>query len=262
MNDLVGKVALITGASTGIGAATAIVFARLGAKLSLTGRNEANLKRTSDECVHVQPAKTEQPLMVRADVTSEADVNKLVDATIKKFGRLHILVNNAGINERGSIESTSLEQYDRIMNVNVRSVYHLTMLCVPYLIKTRGNIVNVSSIAGSRSLSNEIAYSVSKSALDQLTSCAALDLASKGVRVNSVNPGFIFTDIHTRGGMSDEEYAKFIEKIKGGVHPLRRGGDPEEVAQAIAFLAADKASFITGEYLHVDGGWHATTSAG
>ena len=145
MSDINGKVTLITGAGGGIGAATAILFARLGAKLSLTDRDEDNLKRTIDECVRVGPAQAEQPLMVLADLCSDAEVAKIVDSTIAKFGRLDILVNSAGNFEFGSIESTSMEQYDRIMSVNVRSVYHLTMLCAPHLIQTRGNIVNMCS---------------------------------------------------------------------------------------------------------------------
>jgi len=251
---------MITGASSGIGAATAILFARFGAKLSLSGRNEVNLKGTCEECVRVRPDDTEQPLMVLAELTSEADVINLVDTTIKKFGRLDILVNNAGTCEFGGIESTSLEQYDRMMNVNARSVYHLMTLCIPHLIETRGNIVNVSSVCGTRSMQRMIAYSMSKSALDQLTRCAALELASKGVRVNSVNPGAIVTAIYKQVGLSEEEYAKIMEYSKE-IYPLGRVGDPEEAAHAIAFLAADSASFITGEHIHLDGGFHATTSA-
>jgi len=256
MDDLNGKVALITGASSGIGAATAILFARRGAKLSLTGRNEVNLQRVGDECVRVGPANTERPLMVVADLSCEADVNNLADATIKKFGRLDILVNNAGIAELGTIETTSLEQFDRVMRVNLRAAFQLTMLCVPHLIATRGNIVNVSSIIGSRSLAGMLVCSMSKSAMDQMTACTALELASKGVRVNSVNPGVIDTPAVPRMGMSDEQLAKFFEHQKE-VHPLGRVGDAEEVAQAIAFLASSSASFITGEHLHVDGGRHA-----
>ena len=198
--------------------------------------------------------------MVLAELTSEADVINLVDATIKKFGRLDILVNNAGITVFGTIESTSMEQYDRLMNVNLRAVYHLTMLCVPHLIETRGNIVNVSSVYGTRSVSGMIAYCMSKSAIDQLTSCAALELASKGVRVNSVNPGATISEILKRAGLSDDQYAKVIEHAKEN-NLLGRVGDPEEVGHAIAFLAGGNASFITGEHFHIDGGFHATTSA-
>jgi len=257
MGDLIRKVALITGASSGIGAATAVLFARLGARLALTGRNEVNLQRTRDECARVLPAETEQPLLIVADMNSEEDVVKVVDTTVKKFGQLDVLVNAAGIIDTGTIESTSLEQYDRMMNVNVRAVYQLTMLCVPHLIATRGNIVNVSSVAGTRSFAGILAYCMSKSAIDQMTSCTALELASKGVRVNSVNPGVVVTELHKRAGMSDADYANFVERAKT-THPLGRAGNPEEVAQAIVFLASSNASFVTGEHLHIDGGRHAT----
>lgn len=253
MYDLNGKVTLITGASSGIGAAAAILFARSGAKLALSGRNEVNLKRTRDECVRVLPANAEQPLLVIADMCSETDVENLVDTAVKKFGRLDILVNSAGIIEFGTIETTSLEQYDRMMNVTVRSAFQLTRLCVPHLIATRGNIVNVSSVTGTRSFPGVLAYCMAKAAVDQMTSCTALELASKGVRVNSVNPGVIVTEVHKRGGLSDDDYANFLERCKTS-HPLGRVGDPEEVAQAIAFLASSNAAFITGEHLHVDEG--------
>jgi len=131
------------------------------------------------------------------------------------------------------------------------------MLCVPHLIATRGNIVNVSSINGTRPFPEDLTYCMAKAAVDQMTSCTALELASKGVRVNSVNPGVIVTEVHKRGGLSDDAYAKFLEHSKS-THPLGRVGDAEEVAQAIAFLASSNASFITGEHLHIDGGRHAT----
>ena len=256
MNDLSDKVALVTGAGSGIGAATAKLFAERGAKLSLVDRNEVNVQSVGDECVRVGPANTKRPLIVVADLSCEEDVTKLVDTTVKKFGQLDILVNNAGIFAFGTIENTSLEQYDRVMSVNVRAPFQLTMLCVPHLIATRGNIVNVSSVAGTRSHPRALVYSMSKSAVDQMTSCTALELASKGVRVNSVNPGVIATKLYSRPGISDEQCARFIQHQKE-THPLGRIGDVEEVAQAIAFLASSSASFITGEHLHVDGGWHA-----
>jgi len=255
MGDLKGKVVLITGASSGIGAATAKLFARLGAKLSLTGRNEVNLKRVVDECEQVCPAGAEKPLMVLADLCSEGDVVKLVDATIKKFGRLDILVNNAGIATFDTIQNTSLEQYDSVMNTNIRSVLHLSMLCVPHLIEARGNIVNVSSVAGTRVLFGLFTYSMTKAAMDNMTSHMAFELAPKGVRVNSINPGVITTEIHQRAGLVGDAYAALLEHAKE-THPLGRAGHSDEAAQAIAFLASDKASFVTGEHLHVDGGLH------
>ena len=150
---LSGKVALITGASSGIGAATAVLFSKLGATVSLTGRNVENLQKTSLAC---QQAAAEQnqkkPLLIQADLMSEDDTSKIVDKTVAEFGKLDILVNNAGVLEMGTIENSSLEQYDRIMNVNVRAIYQLTMLATPELVKTKGNIVNISSVNGIRSV--------------------------------------------------------------------------------------------------------------
>ena len=139
--SFINKVIIITGASSGIGAATAIHLAKLGGSLVLTGRNHTNLEKISKECEKVAKFK---PLSVISDVTIENDVQRIIDDTIKHFGKLDVLVNNAGILEYGGIENTSLRQFDNLFNANVRAVYHLTMLAVPYLIKTKGNIVNVS----------------------------------------------------------------------------------------------------------------------
>lgn len=184
--DLSGKVIIVTGASSGIGAATATYLTQLGAIVVLTGRNVENLNKIGRECEAIGKQK---PLIIVADVTKTEDNLRVIDGTIKKFGRLDVLVNNAGKGQNGTIESTSLEQFDDIMETNLRSVYHLTKLAVPHLIKSKGNIVNVSSVAGTRSFANSLSYCVSKAALDQFTRCVALELAPKQVRVNSVNPG-------------------------------------------------------------------------
>ena len=149
---LSGKVALITGASSGIGAATAILFSKLGANISITGRNVENLQKTAENCQQIEDGQ-KKPLLIQADLQNEADTETLVAKTIAEFGKLDILVNNAGVLEMGTIENTSLEQYDRIMNVNVRAIYQLTMLATPELVKTKGNIVNISSVNGIRSVS-------------------------------------------------------------------------------------------------------------
>lgn len=250
---LVGKIAIITGASSGIGAETAKLFAKLGATLAITGRNIENLNAVADDCSRDSDKK---PLIIQGDLTNEGDAKRIMEETIKKYGKLDILVNNAGILESGSILSTSLEQYDRLMNTNVRAIYHLTMLAAPHLIESQGNIVNVSSVNGLRSFPGVLAYNVSKAAVDQFTHCVALELAEKKVRVNCVNPGVVTTGLQKRGGLSPEAYAAFLERSKT-THALGRPGESEEVAAAIAFLASDEASFITGVSLPVDGGRHA-----
>merc|ERR1711892_1109880 len=248
MNSLVGKVAIITGASSGIGAATAIHFAKLGATLSLTGRNAENLQDTAKKCIE-NGAK--DPIMIQADLVKEADCVKIIEETVAKYGKFDVLVNNAGVLELGSIENTSLEQYDRVMNINVRSIYHLTMLAGPHLEKTQGNSVNVI-----RSFPGVLAYNISKAAVDQFTRCVALELAPKKIRVNSVNPGVIATELQKRGGLDGEKYDKFLEHSKT-THAMGRTGEALEVAKAIGFLASVDASFSTGVILPVDGGRHA-----
>lgn len=247
------KVIIVTGASSGIGAATAVHLASLGGQLVIVGRNVDKLKETADNIIAAGGAPA---LQLQADMDKESDVAKIVPDTLKKFGKLNVLVNNAGIIELGSIENTSLGQYDRVMNTNVRSLYQLTALATPELIKTKGSIVNVSSVNGIRSFPGVLAYNISKAAVDQFTRCVALELAPKGVRVNSVNPGVIITELQKRGGLDDAAYSKFLERAKE-THALGRPGEGKEVAAAIAFLASDEASFSTGVNLPVDGGRHA-----
>jgi len=248
--NFAGKVVLLTGGSSGIGKRAAEKFAQLGASLSLTGRNKENLEKVASGC------DGQKPFIVVGDITNPEDTKRILEETIKKFGRLDVLVNNAGIIETGTIENTSLEQYDRVMNTNIKSIYHLTMLAVPHLIKSEGNIVNISSVNGIRSFPGVLAYNLSKAAVDQFTRCVALELAPKKVRVNSVNPGVTVTNLHKRGGMDEATYAKFLEHSKT-THALGRPGDVDELANAILFLASDNASFITGASLPVDGGRHA-----
>ena len=246
-----GKVALITGASSGIGAATAIHFASLGARLALTGRSLANLQETAQQCK--SNGCTTEPFLVVADLSKEEDTARVVEETVAHFKQINILVNNAGILLSNSIENVNMADYDRIMNINLRSVFHITGLATPHLTATKGNIINVSSVTGLRSFRNVNTYCVSKSALDQMTRCAALELAPKGVRVNAVNPGVIKTEIHMRAGVSEEQYAELLKHC-AETHALGRHGQPKEVASVIAFLASEAASFITGASIPVDGG--------
>ncbi|XP_069358229.1 3-oxoacyl-[acyl-carrier-protein] reductase FabG-like [Maniola hyperantus] len=249
------KVVLITGASSGIGAETAKEFSKLGANIVITGRNKDNLDNVVKQCEELSPNKL-KPLLIIADMNKESDIENIVKATIDHFNKIDVLVNNAGVLESGTIETTSLEQYDRVMGTNVRSPYHLTMLAAPHLVKSRGNIVNVSSVTGMRSFPNVLAYCMSKAALDQFTRCVALELAPKGVRVNAVNPGVIATGLHKKGGMDAEQYEAFLKKC-ADTHALGRPGESKEVSSVIVFLAGEGASNITGATLPVDGGRHA-----
>lgn len=180
------KIVLITGGSSGIGAAAARHLSKLGAKVAIVGRNE---KRLNDVAEEIKNAGSPAPLAIVADVTKDAE--RIVDETIKHFGKLDVLVNNAGVVAQDSVTSIDMSDFDRIFDTNVRSVIILTKLCVPHLAKTKGNIVNVSSIAGLKAVKNVLTYCMSKAALDQFTKCSALDLASKSIRVNSINPAVI-----------------------------------------------------------------------
>jgi NAD(P)-dependent dehydrogenase (short-subunit alcohol dehydrogenase family) len=243
------KVAIVTGASSGIGRATALLFAKNGAKVVAVGRNEKELNSLRDEV----GSKKGTIKVALTDIREISQTEKLVKDTIEAFGKLDVLVNAAGIIMNGSIEDTTLEDWDKMMNVNLRSVFYLTNQCVPYLIESKGNIVNVSSVTGTRAFPNVLSYCVSKAAVDQLTRCAALELGAKGVRVNAVNPGVVVTNLHKKSGMGDEKYKAFLEHSKT-THPIGRVGKPQEVAELIAFLASDKAGWITGATYEIDGG--------
>lgn len=243
------KVCLITGASSGIGRATALLFAEKGAKVVALGRNEKELNSLREEAqVSAGTIKVQF-----ADVLETTQIEKTLHNTIESFGQIDVLVNAAGIILNGSIENTTLEDWDKMMNINLRAVFSLTQKCLPYLEKTRGNIVNVSSVAGQRSFPNILAYCVSKAAIDQFTRCTALELAPKNIRVNAVNPGVVVTNLHKRGGMASENYESFLENSKN-THPLGRVGEPREIAELICYLASEKASWITGVTYQIDGG--------
>ena len=201
-------------------------------------------------------AQSSRPGLIKpllCDVTEISQIDRIVTETVETFGQIDVLVNSAGIIKSGTIENTTLDDWDKMMNINVRSVFNLTQRCVPHLIATKGNIVNVSSVAGTRSFPNVLSYCVSKAAIDQFTRCTALELAGQGVRVNAVNPGVVVTNLHTRSGMDDDAYKAFLQHSKE-THPIGRPGTAAEVAELIHFLASDKAGWITGGTYAIDGG--------
>jgi NAD(P)-dependent dehydrogenase (short-subunit alcohol dehydrogenase family) len=245
--------AIVTGATSGIGRATAIRLGREGWGVTAVGRDTAALEEVARQIQAVGG----RPTFVSADLTNPETTPQIVAHHAATFGSLHLLVNAAGILASGSVETTVLEEGDYMMGLNVRVPLMLMQATVPLLALTRGSVVNVSSVAGLRAFPNLLVYCISKAALDQLTRCAALDLAPKGIRVNAVNPGVVVSDLHRRSGMTEESYSAFLEHSKQ-THPLGRTGAPDEIADLIAYLASDRASWITGETISIDGGRHLT----
>jgi NAD(P)-dependent dehydrogenase (short-subunit alcohol dehydrogenase family) len=194
---------------------------------------------------------------VVADVTAADAPERVVRRAVDQFGGVDVLVNAAGVIGRGTIETTTDQAWDAIFDVNVRAPFRLMRAATAHLAARRGAVVNVSSVTGLRAFPGVLAYCASKAAIDQLTRCAALELAPQGVRVNAVNPGVVASDLHRRGGMTDRQYAVFLERSRQ-THPLGRIGQPDEVAELILFLATDRSRWITGDTIAIDGGRHQT----
>ena len=244
-----GKIAMITGATSGIGAATARAFSAAGADLALLGRDAARGKSLADD---LAPATTE---FFACDVTDDAACKTAVDAVVKRFGRIDVLVNSAGVFFYGTAVEATNDQWRQTMAVNVDGVFHMCRHTVPIMIGAEGGtIVNVASDWGLTGGTRAIAYCASKGAVVQMTRCLALDHIAQGVRVNAVCPGEVDTP------MLMGEYAdKGMDRQQGLADsatqtPIGRVADPQEVADAILFLASDKSSYINGAALPIDGG--------
>jgi NAD(P)-dependent dehydrogenase (short-subunit alcohol dehydrogenase family) len=245
-----GKTVVVTGASSGIGRAIAAGFSREGASVVFVARDAEALAAAAADAAgptHV----------VAADVTAADTPSRVVSAAIERFGALDVLVNAAGIIGTASTDATPDDLYDRMFAINVRAPFRLMREAFPALKARKGNVVNVSSVNGLRAFAGVAVYCASKAALDHLTRCAALDWAPHGVRANCVNPGVTVTNLHRRGGMEEERYTAFLERAKE-THPLGRPGRPEEIADAVLFVASDKAGWMTGDTIAVDGGRHLT----
>ncbi|CAG4942420.1 unnamed protein product [Parnassius apollo] len=247
--NFAGKVILITGASSGIGAACAVRFAMASAKLSIVGRNIDNLKKVSEKCETVSGFK---PLSISADITIYDDIQRIVKETIDYHGKIDVLVNNAGIALMAGILD-GVEPLDRIMKTNIRGTYLLTQQVIPHIVITRGNIVNVSSVLSTTPICTMMPYCMSKAALDSFTKSLAMELASKGVRVNAVNPGPVKTNFLTRAGLSNEQNEALFASFANNL-PLKKVSESEDVAELIMFLASDNASCITGSCYIMDCG--------
>jgi NAD(P)-dependent dehydrogenase (short-subunit alcohol dehydrogenase family) len=240
-------VVLITGALTGIGRATALAFAKDGASVVVSGRHQDAGQALVAE-LHKLGAKAE---FVQADVRHEDDVRSLVDQTVKRFGRLDVAVNNAGTEGRpGPVTEQTAETYAATFETNVLG----TMLSMKHELRVmqpqgNGSIINLSSTMGQRGAPGASLYTASKHAVEGLTKAAALEAAVFGVRVNAVAPGPIDTELLNRFTGSADRKAGLIAGV-----PLKRAGKPDEIAQAITYLASDKASFVTGQILGVNGG--------
>jgi NAD(P)-dependent dehydrogenase (short-subunit alcohol dehydrogenase family) len=248
-----GKTIIVTGATSGIGRATAEAFGRAGAAVVVVGRDEGALAESAT-AVRLAGGR---PIICPADVTADDAPDRIVKTALDAFDGIDVLVNAAGVIATGTLDATSDETWDTMMAVNARAPFRLMRAALPHLTARKGAIVNVSSVNGLRSFPGVLAYCVSKAAVDHLTRCAAIEMAPHGVRVNAVNPGVTVTNLHRRSGMDEEKYAAFLERSKT-THPLGRPGQPEDIAELILFLASERASWMTGETVPIDGGRHLT----
>lgn len=246
-----GKVALVTGATSGIGQSTALYFANLGAKVVITGRREDEGQKT----LKMIQAAGSEGLFIKTDVSKQSDCQMMVAQTMKTFGRLDAAFNNAGIEgEFSPVENVTAENFHNVMNINVLGVLMSMKYEIAAMRKSGGGaIVNNASVAGSIGMANGSIYIASKHAVLGLTKSAALEVAKDKIRINAVSPGAVATDMWERFTDSDKEKQNYMI----GLHPVGRAGKPEEIASAVAYLCAPEAGFITGTNLQVDGGFTA-----
>lgn len=250
---LKNKVALITGGSLGLGRSTALLFAREGATVVITGRTEETLKDAAAEAAG-DGLSIEY---IVSDVSEEEDCRSAVEQTVKKHGGIDILFNNAGILHASPTHETAIEEWDRIFSINVRGTFMMSKFTIPHMLKKgRGCIVNNSSVVGLKAVAGFSSYVSSKGAVTQLTRAMALDYAEHGIKVNAICPGAIVTPMVTNIIDSMED-SKAAEDMLTSFHPMGRLGRPDEIAQAVLFLCQDGVDFMTGSMLSVDGGWIA-----
>ncbi len=245
MKKLSGKIALITGATRGIGYAIAKCFASEGADIAFTFVNSA------ERAVKVEEELKEFGVNAKgfqADAASFENTNQVVESVVKEFGKIDILVNNAGITKDGLLLRMSEQQWDDVIDTNLKSAFNYVRACTPLMMRQRsGNILSVSSVVGLHGNAGQVNYAASKSGLIGMTKSVAKELATRGIRANVIAPGFILTE------MTDKFDEKMLAEWCKGI-PMQRGGGVEEVAKAALFLVSDDSSYITGQVLQVDGG--------
>jgi NAD(P)-dependent dehydrogenase (short-subunit alcohol dehydrogenase family) len=247
---LEGKVAIVTGAGTGIGRACALAMAREGAHVALVGRRVERLQDVAKEIGN-------SALAIAADVSRKADIENLIARTVAEFGRINILLNNAGVLHIGNVEQITEAQWDDTFNINVRGVWLLSRAVLPHMRKVAGgSIINMASVLGINGARNRASYAPSKGAVVLLTKCMAIDHGHEHIRVNAICPSFVETDLTAavRGTAADPQAVR-RERIVA--HPLGRLGNPEDVAGVAVYLASDESSWVTGSVFPVDGGYLA-----
>ncbi|QGP93126.1 Dihydroanticapsin 7-dehydrogenase [Neomoorella glycerini] len=250
---LAGKVAIITGAGSGIGRASALAFAREGARVVAADINEETCRAT----VEAIKERGGRAVAVRVDVTKAADCQRMVNTALEHFGKLDVLFNNAGINHAARLHETLEEDWDRVLAVNLKSIFLCSKYAIPALIQNGGgSIINTASPAGLVGLRGLAAYCASKGGVISLSKNMALDYAPYNIRVNYICPGVIYTPMTQAIIATHEDPQKFEEEYSK-MRPLGRFGKPEEIANAAVFLASDESSFMTGASIVMDGGFTA-----
>lgn len=243
MYDLTGKVAIITGSTRGIGNAIAKLMAKNGAAVVITGRKQEACDKVAAEI----EAEGGKAIGVATSVDDPASRENLVKTTVEKLGRIDILVNNAGITRDTLLMRMTEQQWDLVMQVNLKSAFNFTHAVTPVMMKQRsGSIISLSSVVGINGNAGQANYAASKAGIIALTKSVAKELGARGVRANAIAPGFIITDMTK--ALSEETLKQFVSMI-----PMRRGGEPEEVAKVALFLASDLSSYVSGQVIQVNG---------
>jgi NAD(P)-dependent dehydrogenase (short-subunit alcohol dehydrogenase family) len=242
---LKNKVAVITGAASGIGNAMARNFLEEGAQVIFS-----DIQGKAEDIIPQE--YKDNALFVKCDVSKPKQVEKMLDKAVAKFGRVDVMVNNAGIGSLASVMEESTDNWNKTIAINLSGVFYCMRAAANRMKekKIKGSIINTSSILGSTGLANTIAYSASKGGIEQLTRAGCQDLSPHNIRVNAIAPGFIKTNM-TEDVLKDKSFNKMVKSRT----PLEHVGDPDDIAKAAVYLASDEAKYVTGEILHVDGGW-------